>query len=855
YLNKHSGTLKVSDGVNEKMVYFSKGSICLQSRGTREVSRLGDILVDANKISEEDVSRALEVQKESRKKIGEILVEEGLVTEADIIEAIREKIKEELFDIFLWDNATFTFTKNYFPEEFIDPKSKATKLELDTTRILMTAINRIEEWGRIEEKLKTTKAVFVLPEDSSPPLDSFTRKEKTILSLIDGRNNLEDVINKSGAGRFKTCQILYQFFEKGWAVPLNLEQLNMKAEEAFSSREFELCVKYYEYAMRLDENNKELRQTLDLLRGNISQGFSQAKIRIKGVDLTSLFSNLIREMRSGTLTAKDSKTRRFVYVAPDEILILTEGERRKPSVEEVLLEEGKVSEKVLVKARERQKQLGTDLAYILEKQGVIPYNEIEKLRKKKAFEEVEDLFQWPDVSIEFEPNHLIPLLEDPGKEVLSLRMNVWEMLETIVDRIEEWNRIRKTVTSLDQVFRAAPPEDRRKRVLHPMGEKILDMADGRTPIGAIFKKLPGDWFEAYRALKKLLDARLIKVLDPEEAMQEAQNALVFNEQGVAEILLKSVLAQQPGNDKVRRKLDSLRRKTTTRRRRPQDTVSREVMLGDVLSTVVGQRKSGTLTAKGEGGACTLYVSSDRILLMPTGERRGPYLGDVLIECGFAKSAQIDKALNYQQKTRKKLGEILVLQGVVSDERLKYALKEKLLSEIRDLFQWKAAKFHFDEGEPPEALTAPDVPLTDVRLDGHGLLKEALARESAWPDIEKTIPSEKAIFITVDTEVRKKGGAGKKNPILQLVNGKRCVSELVTKIPGSAFTIKRDLARMIRAQSVRALTVDEAKKAGNEAYMFNEFKSAIALYEWALEQKPEDERMKANLERARSFLGG
>ena len=227
----------------------------------------------------------------------------------------------------------------------------------------------------------------------------------------------------------------------------------------------------------------------------------------------------------------------------------------------------------------------------------------------------------------------------------------------------------------------------------------------------------------------------------------------------------------------------------------------------------------------------------------------------MVNAHFAKPSQIEKALNYQQKTRKRLGEILVLQGVISEEKLKYALKEKLLAEIRDLFKWEAARFHFDEGDPPDALTVPDVPITDVPVNGHALLKEAVARESAWKEIEKTIPSDKAIFLRLDTEVRNKSGSGKKNPILNLINGKRPLCDITSRLPGSTFTILHDLTRMVHAQSVRTLTIDEAKKAGNEAYMFNEFKSAIALYEWALELNPEDSKVKAKLDRAKSFLGG
>ncbi|MHC5036383.1 MAG: DUF4388 domain-containing protein [Planctomycetota bacterium] len=854
YLNKHSGTLKVADGVNEKMVYISKGSICLQSRGSREVSRLGDILVDAGKVSEGDVSRALEVQKKAGKRIGELLVEEGLVTETDIQDAIREKIKEELFDIFLWDRASFTFTKNYFPEEFTDSDSRATRLELDTTRILMTAINRIEEWGRIEEVFKTTKAVFHVPSEEEPSLEGMSRKEKAILSLIDGRNNLEDIIDRSGVGRFKSCQILYQFHQKGVAQPMTLDQLNEEAEEAFRRREFELCVKYYEYAMRLDEDNVELRQTLDLLRGNIDQGLVHKKIRIKGVDLASLFSNLIREMRSGTLTAKDAKSRRFLYLAPDELLLLTEGERKGPSVEDILLEKGKVTEKVLERARDRQKKLGTDLAYILEKQGIIPYNDIERLRKKQVFEEIEDLFQWKDVSIEFEPNFLPPILEDPAKEVLSLRMDVWEMLKTIVDRIFEWNQIRKAVTSEDLIFVTAPDETRKGRVLHPLGEKLFSLMNGKSSLKEIFEQVPGDWFERYRALKKLIDANLIRPMTVEEAVREAENALVFNEQQTAENLYQSVLVVQPGNTTVRRKLESLRRKSTTRRRLRDSTI-REVKLRDVLQNVVEQTRSGTLTAKGEDCACTLYVSPERILLLSSGERRGRYIGEILIECGFANPGQIEKGLTYQQKTRKRLGEILILQGVVTEEKLNYGLREKILEDLHNLFRWENARFHFDEGPPPEALTAEEVPVTDFAADGHELLKETLEREKTWAEISKILPSDKAVLLLLDTEVRKKGAKAKANPLMHLINGKRNITEIIRKLPGSVFFIYRDLARMIRAQSIRPLTREEAKKAGNEAYMFNEFKVAITLYEWALELHPDDPKVKSNLDRAKSFLHG
>lgn len=50
--------------------------------------KLGDLLIEVNMITPEDLERVLQIQKETGKKIGEILIEEKLVTEQDIIQVL-----------------------------------------------------------------------------------------------------------------------------------------------------------------------------------------------------------------------------------------------------------------------------------------------------------------------------------------------------------------------------------------------------------------------------------------------------------------------------------------------------------------------------------------------------------------------------------------------------------------------------------------------------------------------------------------------------------------------------------------------------------------------------------------------
>ncbi len=64
-----------------------------------EIPKLGEILVDENAINNEQLGKALDLQKQSDKKLGEILVDEQKVTERKITEALQKqsqvKIKKE----------------------------------------------------------------------------------------------------------------------------------------------------------------------------------------------------------------------------------------------------------------------------------------------------------------------------------------------------------------------------------------------------------------------------------------------------------------------------------------------------------------------------------------------------------------------------------------------------------------------------------------------------------------------------------------------------------------------------------------------------------------------------------------
>ena len=76
--------------------------------------RLGDILVEKNIITHEQLMQALNVQKQSSfsKKLGEIFIEEGLISEKDLAVILASQLGYSFLDLYSVD-IDFSVLKNY----------------------------------------------------------------------------------------------------------------------------------------------------------------------------------------------------------------------------------------------------------------------------------------------------------------------------------------------------------------------------------------------------------------------------------------------------------------------------------------------------------------------------------------------------------------------------------------------------------------------------------------------------------------------------------------------------------------------------------------------------------------------
>lgn len=167
---------------------------------------------------------------------------------------------------------------------------------------------------------------------------------------------------------------------------------------------------------------------------------------------------------------------------------------------------------------------------------------------------------------------------------------------------------------------------------------------------------------------------------------------------------------------------------------------------DLLQHLAQRQSAGLLTITQGQMSKVIYLSADGMRLISISTRKTSSLGEILIRTRKITRTQLDQLLVEQQKTGKRLGELVSRQGLVTKSDIETALREQAQEEIYDLFSWTEAKFEFNEC--PEPAKPKDFPLADVVVDASptSVMLEAARRVDELTVIRKTVRDESMIPI-------------------------------------------------------------------------------------------------------------
>jgi hypothetical protein len=216
-----TGILRIHRGKNLVEIHFVDGMIVhvySNYRGKKDL--IGEILVKAQLITEEQLERVLRIQKETLKYLGEILVELQLLTKDHVLKVISTQIYETIYDLFWWEDGTFNFDLK------LVESYKKIPFALSTEQVLLNILRMVDEWSEIEKKVYSPNLVFqkilILKEKSLDPLSSqgylkekLASEQEMIYNLVDGQRTVQEIIDRSLLGKFNASDILADLMEIG----------------------------------------------------------------------------------------------------------------------------------------------------------------------------------------------------------------------------------------------------------------------------------------------------------------------------------------------------------------------------------------------------------------------------------------------------------------------------------------------------------------------------------------------------------------------------------------------------------------------------------------------------------------
>lgn len=201
--------LRATDGV----VHFVRGRVVGASMRD-ERHRIGRMLVQAGRITEQELSRALALQQQSPgRRLGDLLVSIGAIAPRELERHVRRQLETVVFELLSWSEGHFTFEEGTPDTDAVDVNGG-----IPAEALLMEAARRIDEWARMTDRIPHADVVPALAEtdESTHPASLDLRPhEWQVLAAVDGATSIRAIAASVGLSDFDAARIVYGLLSTG----------------------------------------------------------------------------------------------------------------------------------------------------------------------------------------------------------------------------------------------------------------------------------------------------------------------------------------------------------------------------------------------------------------------------------------------------------------------------------------------------------------------------------------------------------------------------------------------------------------------------------------------------------------
>lgn len=236
-LQRKTGVLTLRSKDDTVTVTFLDGKVVgADSLNRRLENRLGTVLIRTGFLTQDQLNRALEIQKETLQRLGFILTHYGIISAESLKEAINLQIMQVVYRLFRWKDGDY-----HFSQETTIEYDRDNVTPVSAESILMEGARMIDEWPIIEKRIRSYDMVFrkkltdqeivVVGADEADEIDfdgtrakkkkgglseqiRISQEEKAIYDMVDGTMTVGDIVEGSRVAEFDTNKGLYELLTR-----------------------------------------------------------------------------------------------------------------------------------------------------------------------------------------------------------------------------------------------------------------------------------------------------------------------------------------------------------------------------------------------------------------------------------------------------------------------------------------------------------------------------------------------------------------------------------------------------------------------------------------------------------------
>ncbi|OGL44878.1 MAG: hypothetical protein A2161_20825, partial [Candidatus Schekmanbacteria bacterium RBG_13_48_7] len=205
-----SGVLRIIHKSDKGEIFFSQGQI-VYAKASFKIMLLGQILESKGFLQLKDIEKILEIQKKSGHLFGEIFIEAGFGTKEDLVSSLFLQTEEIIFEILHWEDGFFDFNEDI-------PLPPEIRQAIDLLPSMMEQNQqKIQNLLKLRNRLPSKDLILRCSVDMLDKIEgiALTDFEWEILSLVDGRNSIDDICRLSNITPFFASKIIYDLMSYG----------------------------------------------------------------------------------------------------------------------------------------------------------------------------------------------------------------------------------------------------------------------------------------------------------------------------------------------------------------------------------------------------------------------------------------------------------------------------------------------------------------------------------------------------------------------------------------------------------------------------------------------------------------